>query len=107
MEPKIDWRAILRRFMTEKAQTIFRWIRGNRRFVAQGSIFHLHRVFPKAPGEIAVAIDTSGSIGQKELDAFGSEVQGIIKDARRATRIYVIYCDAGNQSRGRLFRTTK
>ena len=44
-------------------------------------------------GEIAVAIDTSGSIGQKELDEFASEVQGIIKDVR-PSKLYVIYCDA-------------
>ena len=91
MEPKIDWRAILRRFMTEKAQDDFSWARGNRRFVAQG--LYLPSRISEGTGEIAVAIDTSGSIGQKELDAFGSEVQGIIKDAR-PSKIYVIYCDA-------------
>jgi len=91
MEPKIDWRAILRRFMTEKAQDDFSWTRGNRRFVAQG--LYLPSRISEGTGEIAVAIDTSGSIGQKELDAFGSEVQGIIKDAR-PSKIYVIYCDA-------------
>lgn len=91
MEPVIDWRSILRRFMTEKAQDDFSWQRGNRRFLAQG--LYLPSRTSEGAGEIAVAIDTSGSIGQKELDEFASEVQAIVKDVR-PSKLYVIYCDA-------------
>lgn len=91
MEPIINWAEILRRFMTEKAQDDFTWSRGNRRFIAQG--LYLPSRTSEGAGEIAVAIDTSGSIGQKELDEFASEVQGIIKDVR-PSKLYVIYCDA-------------
>lgn len=91
MEPVINWAEILRRFMTEKAQDDFSWARGNRRFLAQG--LYLPSRTSEGAGEIVVAIDTSGSIGQKELDEFASEVQGIIKDVR-PSKLYVIYCDA-------------
>lgn len=91
MEAKLDWREILRRFMTEKANDDFSWQRGNRRFVAQG--LYLPSRVSEGSGEIAVAIDTSGSIGQKELDEFASEVQAIVKDVK-PSKVYVIYCDA-------------
>lgn len=90
-EPVLPWRNILRRFMTERANDDFSWKRGNRRFIAQG--LYLPSRESEGSGEIAVVIDTSGSIGQKELDEFGAEVRGIV-DEVRPSKTYVIYCDA-------------
>lgn len=91
-EPVLPWKDILRRFMTEKCNDDFSWKRGNRRFIAQG-LYLPSRVSDDAMGELVVCIDTSGSIGQKELDEFGAEIRAIIADVRpQKTRI--IYCDS-------------
>lgn len=91
-EPQLPWKDILRRFMTEKCNDDFSWRRGNRRFIAQG-LYLPSRVSEDAMGEIVVCIDTSGSIGQKELNEFGSEIKGIV-DEVRPSKVRVIYCDA-------------
>ena len=44
-------------------------------------------------GEIVVAIDTSGSIDQPTLNAFGAEIKAIVGNAR-PKKTTVIYCDA-------------
>jgi predicted metal-dependent peptidase len=91
-EPVLPWRSILRRFMTEKCNDDFSWKRGNRRFIAQG-LYLPSRLSDDAMGEIVVCIDTSGSIGQKELTEFGSEIKGIV-DEVRPSKVRVIYCDS-------------
>ena len=91
-EPVLPWRNILRRFMTEKCNDDFSWKRGNRRFIAQG-LYLPSRISDDAMGEIVVVIDTSGSIGQKELTEFGSEIKGIV-DEVRPSKVRVIYCDS-------------
>lgn len=91
-EPVLPWRSILRRFMTEKCNDDFSWKRGNRRFIAQG-LYLPSRISDDAMGEIVVVIDTSGSIGQKELTEFGSEINGIINEVR-PSKVRVIYCDS-------------
>jgi predicted metal-dependent peptidase len=91
-EPVLPWRNILRRFMTEKCNDDFSWKRGNRRFIAQG-LYLPSRLSDDAMGEIVVVIDTSGSIGQKELNEFGSEIKGIV-DEVRPSKVRVIYCDS-------------
>jgi len=91
-EPVLPWRSILRRFMTEKRNDDFSWKRGNRRFIAQG-LYLPSRLSDDAMGEIVIVIDTSGSISEKELTEFGSEVKGIV-DEVRPSKVRVIYCDS-------------
>lgn len=91
MDPVLPWKDILRRFLTEKANDDFSWRKGNRRFLSQG--LYLPSRESEASGEIAVVVDTSGSIGSHELNEFGAEIQGIIEEVRPSKTI-VIYCDA-------------
>lgn len=88
---KIDWKAMLRRFITETAKDDYSWMRPNRRFLSQG-IF-LPNLYSETMGEIVVVIDTSGSIDQDTLNAFGGEIKAIVQGARPA-KTHVIYCDA-------------
>lgn len=90
--PQLPWKDILRRFMTEKCIDDFSWKKGNRRFIAQG-LYLPSRQSDDAMGEMVVCIDTSGSIGQKELNEFGSEIKGIV-DEVRPNKVRVIYCDS-------------
>ena len=92
LEPVLPWKDILKRFMTEKCNDDFSWKRGNRRFIAQG-LYLPSRTSDDAMGAMVVAIDTSGSIGEKELTEFGSEISDIHKEVR-PSELIVIYCDA-------------
>lgn len=92
LEPILPWRDILRRFMTEKANDDFTWARPNRRLIGSGTYLPARRS-EDAAGEMVVIIDTSGSIGIKELTEFASEISSIHKDVK-PKKLHVIYCDA-------------
>lgn len=91
LEPSQNWREILIRFMTEKAPDDFSWSRPNRRFIGTG--LYLPTMQSTNTGEVVVCVDTSGSIGAKELAEFGGEIQSICSDLK-PRKVIVIYCDA-------------
>lgn len=90
LNPKVDWREVLRRFVMKVRDDQRSYARPNRRFIQQG--IYAPSVTGEAMETIAVAIDTSGSIGQKELDQFAAEIRAIQEDARPKT-VEVIYFD--------------
>ena len=92
-EPKIPWRQVLARFLTEQARNDYSWNMPNRRFIHQG--LYLPELKNPELGQIALLVDTSGSISQKELNQFASEIQGIL--AAYKTDLIVIYVDAAVQ----------
>jgi len=87
---KVDWREVLRRFISQAAKNDYSWSRPNRRHIAQG--LYLPSLYSEAMGELVVAVDTSGSIGQEELDQFASELTSIAEDTEPKA-IHVVYCD--------------
>lgn len=95
-EAQIDWRAAMRRFVQESAlRCDYTWKRPNPRYT------HIGGYLPSLRGEqtppIAVAFDTSGSVSDKELAAFITELQSIIDEVQPAA-IHFIQCDAKVQS---------
>lgn len=77
--PKVDWREVLREFMVDTmGRDETTWNRLNRRRLAMAP----HIPFPgtkgNRSGNIAVVLDTSGSISDKELSEFLGEVSGIL-----------------------------
>lgn len=88
---KVDWRDVLRRFV-EKCKTDTRsFSRPNRRFLSQG--LYLPSVTGESLGEIAIAVDCSGSIGVRELNEFAAEVR-VIKEDGNPSALHVIYFDS-------------
>ncbi len=77
----------------EHARNDYSWNLPNRRFIHQG--LYLPQLKNPELGQIALLVDTSGSISQKELNQFASEIQGIL--AAYKTDIIVIYVDAAVQ----------
>lgn len=77
LEPKVDWKDVLRDFVSSatKGKDEFTWRRLNKRHLAND--YYLPSVEDETIGEIIVAIDTSGSIGSRELNAFASELASI------------------------------
>ena len=89
--PQIPWREVLQRFITQLAKDDYAWSRPNKKYLSQG--MYLPSLHSERMGEIAVVIDTSGSIDQPTLDAFGAEIKAIVSTVR-PTKTTVIYCDA-------------
>ncbi len=89
LEPKLDWREILRRFVDSSAKNDFSWSRPNRRYIGQG--LYLPSLYSNELGQVVAAVDTSGSIRQSQLNEFASEINSILEDYRADCT--VIYCD--------------
>lgn len=88
---KVDWRNVLRNFLTKAKDDTRSWARPNRRFLAQG--LYLPSKDGEAMGELVVAVDCSGSIGDVELNQFAAEITAIKQDMNPAT-IHVVYFDS-------------
>ena len=90
VEPKLPWRELLRNYIQDTTKTEYRMMPPSKRYL------HIPIYMPSLKGEfleIAVAVDTSGSISQPELETFVSEMQGIA-DQFENYRIHVYACDA-------------
>ena len=91
LQPKVDWRDVLQRFLV-KARTDQRsFARFNRRFLPQG--IYLPTVSGETMGEVVFAVDCSGSIDQATVNQFAAEVR-VVKEDMCPTRIHVLYFDS-------------
>ena len=91
LQPKVDWREVLQKFLV-KARTDQRsFARFNRRFIAQG--LYLPSVSGEQMGEVCFAVDCSGSIDQKTVNQFASEIKRVKEDLM-PERIHVLYFDS-------------
>jgi len=77
LEPKIDWREVLREFVTSatRGSDETTWRRMNKRYLAND--MYVAGYEAETMGEVTIAIDTSGSIGSAELTEFASELASI------------------------------
>ena len=92
VEPKVDWREVLREFVkaTCNAKDTSSWRRVNRRYLS--SDIYMPSLIGERVGHLVIGIDTSGSVGNKELAEFLSEVQSIAKDVH-PDKVDLIYWD--------------
>lgn len=91
LQPKVDWRDVLQRFLV-KARTDQRsFSRFNRRFIAQG--LYLPSVSGEQMGEVCFAVDCSGSIDQHTVNQFAAEITRVKEDLM-PSRIHVLYFDS-------------
>jgi len=94
LQPQLPWRMLLARYMTQIARDDYSYTRPSTR---RGD----PAVFPSlrsASLDITVALDTSGSISEKEMNEFVSEIDAI-KGQMRA-RITLHGCDAALAEHG-------
>lgn len=92
LQTKIDWREVLREFIstTCTGSDYSTWRRPNRRFVSSG--YYMPSGVSEQVGELVIAIDTSGSIGGRELAQFLGEVKGIC-DQVKPDVVRLLYWD--------------
>lgn len=75
--PKINWREMITQQIQSIIKNDYTWTTPNRKQFSQG--FVLPSMRRDEAIEVCVAIDTSGSIGDKQLNEFFSEVNGIMQ----------------------------
>jgi len=90
-EAAVDWRELLRRLWSETAAADYSWLRPNRRHLWTG--LYLPGVVREGVGEVAIAVDCSGSISARQLRLFEAEARSIL-EGQRPERVYVLYFDA-------------
>jgi len=100
VEPKLDWKTILHRFVQKSAKSDYSWMPPNRRFVHMGLYFP--SVFSQEIDNIILAIDTSGSITDRDLQQFASELTAILESFE--TTLDVLYCDTDVRKHERFSR---
>jgi predicted metal-dependent peptidase len=90
-EAAVDWRERLRRHWSDTIPADYSWMRPNRRHVWAG--LYLPGVVCEGVGEVAIAVDCSGSVSARQLRLFEAEVRSIL-EGQRPERVYVLYFDA-------------
>ena len=90
----LDWRTLLRRYMTDAAARDYSWSVPNRRFIDSG--LYLPSIRSEGMATLAVIIDTSGSVDSDALAAFWSEVREVAAGIE-PERIVVLQVDAAVQ----------
>lgn len=91
VQPKVDWKSVLRRFVQQLASLDYNFSYPSGRYLSSG--LYMPRLRSENMPPIVIGVDTSGSIGQAELTAFTSEISSIIEEVRPELT-YVVYCDA-------------
>lgn len=92
LEPKVDWTEQIRALFARKVGGgQFDWRRPDRRLITR-EIYAPGRTGFGA-GCVVVGVDTSGSVGPRELDMFMAEMKGILDDVQ-PEKLVIMWCDA-------------
>ena len=86
----VDWRELLHRAWSETIPADYSWTRPNRRYVWSG--LYLPGITLEGAGEIAIAVDCSGSVSARQLGLFEAEVRSIL-EGQRPSCAHVLYFD--------------
>ena len=87
----VDWLELFQDLLMDTKSSDTTWNRLNRRHQWRGINLPSYDKQPEG-GTLAVAIDTSGSVSQSELNVFAKEIQNIAEECG-LDKIMVCYCD--------------
>jgi predicted metal-dependent peptidase len=90
-KPSVHWRDQLQQFLVERSKDDYRMFPPNRRFLWSG-LYMASLANSENMGEMCIAVDTSGSIGQREFDVFMAEILAIVEFIR-PSKLHVVSCD--------------
>jgi predicted metal-dependent peptidase len=90
VHPILQWREMLRTFVDHTARNDYSWIHPNRRHIAGG--IYLPSLRSDGLKPLVLAVDTSGSIGQNDLNQFQAELNDILQSY--PVTVHVVYCDS-------------
>jgi len=88
LQPQLPWRMLLARYMSATARDDYSYLRPSSRREGAAILPSLR----SAQIDVAVALDTSGSIGDGEIQEFLAEVDGL--KGRVRARLTLFACDA-------------
>ncbi len=92
LNPQVDWREHIKGLFARRVGTgSYDWRKPDRRLIVRDIYAPGRSGF--GAGTVVIGVDTSGSIGKRELDMFLGEVAGILDDVR-PQRILMMWCDA-------------
>ena len=91
LRPMVDWKDVLRRFVSARAKVEYSFARPKRRFISED--LYMPSLGGQRMGRVLIAVDCSGSIGQKELNEFAAEMRAIKEDVS-PSGIEVFYFDS-------------
>lgn len=91
---RVDWRELLRRAWSDTIPADYSWTHPNRRHVWSGQ--YLPGITTEGVGEIAIAVDCSGSVSSRQLGLFEAEIRSILA-GQRPRLVHVLYFDAAIQ----------
>lgn len=91
LDKRIDVRSLLLRFMTERTRADYSWAQPNPRYIAHG--LYLPALHSVAMGEVAIMVDTSGSVDAASLAYARAIVEDVISECS-PVRVSVWYADA-------------
>jgi len=89
---RIDWRARLAAFLTDRAAMDYSWKRPNRRTLHTG--FYLPSLQPDGIDSLVWFVDTSGSMNKPAFHAMAAELQAML-DSGWIARVHMVQGDTG------------
>ena len=91
LNPTVDWRDVLQRFVVKHKSSERSFARPNRRFLSQG--LYMPSRSGERMGPIAFFVDCSGSVDDTQLAQMAAEVRTVHEDLR-PEKLHVVYFDA-------------
>jgi predicted metal-dependent peptidase len=92
LNPQVDWKEHIQGLMARKLGSgAYDWQSPDRRMITRD--IYIPGRSGYGAGTVVVADDTSGSIGDKELNMFFAEMAGILEDIK-PKRLVIMWCDA-------------
>lgn len=92
LNPRVPWQDVLRRFLTEMRPCDYSWARPARRMVSS-DLYMPSIAGAGAMRDLAVVVDTSGSVSDDELRQFFGEFIGAV-EACSPGAVRLVWCDA-------------
>jgi len=87
---QVDWRSVLQDWVSATSKTDYTWSRPNRRTIS-GGLYLPSMDSQDALGTLVLVMDTSGSISQRDINVFASELSAILE--AYDVEVHVIYVD--------------
>lgn len=89
INPKLNWKELLQRYVSAKIKEDYSWTRPNRRHFPR---FYLPSLYSDAIGHITIAIDTSGSITDADITAMLTEIKNLYEEYK-PSKLTIMDCD--------------
>ena len=100
LKAKVDWREVLRRFVSQNVPVDFSYRRPVRRHLPDLVVASLHK---EGIGPLVFVADTSGSVSDDDLNQVVAEARSIVEELQPEIT-YLLSCDAEVQATATVYR---